>query len=67
MRKRNGCPIPSPLLEDKGPKAVAAGELGEKKGGKARAKSLSALKRKKIAREAARARWVKKRWPRSGR
>ena len=41
----------------KNPAAVALGRLGGLKGGKARAKALSPLKRKAIARKAARARW----------
>jgi len=42
---------------DKNPHAVALGRLGGQKGGKARAKKLSARKRKQIAKKAARARW----------
>jgi hypothetical protein len=41
----------------KNPAAVALGRLGGLKGGKARAKSLSAERRREIARKAARARW----------
>ena len=41
----------------KNPAAVALGRLGGKKGGPARAKKLSAKKRKDIARRAAQARW----------
>jgi hypothetical protein len=41
----------------KNPAAVALGRLGGLKGGKARAKKLSAKKRKQIAEKAARARW----------
>jgi hypothetical protein len=37
--------------------AVALGRLGGLKGGKARAKSLNAKRRKEIAQKAARARW----------
>jgi hypothetical protein len=40
--------------------AVELGKLGGKKGGKARAKKLSAKKRKSIAKKAAAARWKKK-------
>jgi len=50
----------SPLLdphEGKNPAAVALGKLGGKKGGLARAKSLSPAKRTAIARAAAKARW----------
>lgn len=44
----------------KNPAAVALGRLGGLKGGKARAKKLSAKKRKEIAKKAAKARWSKK-------
>jgi hypothetical protein len=43
----------------KNPAAVALGRLGGLKGGKARAKKLSAKKRADIAKKAARARWSK--------
>lgn len=43
----------------KNPAAVALGKLGGLKGGPARAKKLSAAKRKKIAKLAASARWSK--------
>jgi hypothetical protein len=50
-------------LEDpdagKNPAAVALGRLGGAKGGRARAKRLSAAKRKAIAKKAAKARWSK--------
>ena len=46
--------------EGKNPAAVMLGRLGGLKGGKARAKSLSARKRKDIARKAAAARWGKR-------
>lgn len=39
--------------------AVALGRLGGLKGGKARAKKLSAKKRKEIAKRAAKIRWAK--------
>jgi len=39
--------------------AVALGRLGGKKGGKARAESLTAKKRSEIAKKAAAARWKK--------
>lgn len=45
---------------EKNPAAVALGRLGGLKGGKARAKALSAKKRKEIARKAAQTRWGKK-------
>lgn len=44
----------------KNPAAVALGRLGGKKGGPARAKKLSAKRRKDIAKKAARARWSSK-------
>jgi hypothetical protein len=44
---------------EKNPAAVALGRLGGLKGGKARAESLSAKKRKEIARKAAQTRWAK--------
>ena len=48
-------------LEDTGknPHAVALGRLGGLKGGTARAKALSANKRREIAKKAAEARWKK--------
>ncbi len=48
---------PIPLDDGKNPAAVALGRLGGLKGGKARAKKLSAKKRKEIAKLAAKARW----------
>lgn len=51
-------------LEDpdagKNPHAVALGKMGGHKGGKARAKKLSARRRKQIAKSAASARWNEK-------
>lgn len=44
----------------KDPNAVALGRKGGKIGGKVRAKRLSALKRKEIAKKAAKKRWGKK-------
>lgn len=44
---------------EKNPAAVALGRLGGLKGGKARAKKLSAKQRKQSAKNAARARWAK--------
>lgn len=43
----------------KNPAAVALGRLGGLKGGKARAKALSAKKRSEIAKKAAAKRWEK--------
>jgi hypothetical protein len=52
---------------EKNPAAVALGRLGGKKGGVARAKALTAKRRREIASKAAAARWVahpkKKRTP----
>lgn len=48
-----------PDLEGKNPAAVALGKLGGLKGGKARAKALSAKKRSEIAKKAAAKRWNK--------
>jgi hypothetical protein len=45
--------------EGKNPAAVALGKLGGLKGGKARAKKLTAKKRKEIATKAAKKRWSK--------
>lgn len=47
-------------VKGKNPAAVALGRLGGLKGGKARAKKLSAAKRKAIAKKAAKKRWEKK-------
>ncbi len=49
-------PLPK-TPEGKNAAAVALGRLGGKKGGPARAKSLSAKKRSAIAKKAAKARW----------
>jgi hypothetical protein len=45
--------------KEKNPAAVALGRLGGLKGGRARARKLTAKKRKEIARKAAKARWGK--------
>lgn len=45
--------------KEKNPAAVALGKLGASKGGKARAKLLSAERRSEIARNAVLARWNK--------
>lgn len=45
--------------DTRNPAAVALGRLGGMKGGKARAKSLTAKQRSKIAKDAAKARWKK--------
>ncbi len=46
-------------VKEKNPAAVALGRLGGLTGGKARAESLSAKKRKEIAQKAAQKRWLK--------
>lgn len=46
--------------DGKDPAAVSLGRRGGLKGGKARAKSLSAKKRQEIARKAAKSRWKKR-------
>jgi len=49
-----------PAPDGKNPAAVALGRLGGVKGGKARAKSLTAKQRSEIAKKAAQKRWGKK-------
>jgi hypothetical protein len=51
--------VASDAKESKNPAAVALGRLGGLKGGKARARNLTASKRKAIAKKAAKARWSK--------
>jgi hypothetical protein len=53
----DGSPLPEPEPDKRNPHAVALGSMGGRKGGKARAKKLSAAKRKAIAKRAARSRW----------
>jgi len=48
---------PSAPIREKNSAAVALGRLGASKGGQARAKSLSAKRRKEIAAAAANTRW----------
>lgn len=48
-----------PDTSGKNPAAVALGRLGGLKGGKARAKALTAKKRSEIAKKAAAKRWLK--------
>ena len=54
--KMDGSPLP---VDTRNQAALALSKLGASKGGKARAESLSATKRKAIARKAAKARWIK--------
>ncbi len=51
--------IANKTTEEKNPAAVALGRLGGLVGGHARAKKLSAKRKKEIAKRAARARWSK--------
>jgi len=55
----DGSPLPDPN-QGKNPAAVALGKLGGAKGGAARAKALTAKRRKEIAEKAAEARWSKR-------
>lgn len=48
------------ISDGKNPAAVALGRLGGKKGGKARADSLTPERRAEIAKKAAQSRWAKK-------
>jgi len=60
----NGPPIlppgSPPANDTRNPHAVAMSKLGASKGGKARAKALSAAKRRAIAKKAAAKRWRKR-------
>ena len=49
--------VPPEPEDTRNPAAVALSKLGASKGGKARARKLSAAKRKVIASKAAKARW----------
>jgi hypothetical protein len=55
-----GSPLASAPPPDKNPAAVALGKLGGLKGGKARAKKLSAKKLSEIGKRGAAARWKNK-------
>ncbi len=57
--KLDGTPLDDPNA-GKNPHAIARGKLGGVKGGKARAKSLTAEQRVAIARQAAKKRWPSK-------
>jgi hypothetical protein len=56
--RMDGAPLETPL-DTRNPHAVALGSMGGNRGGKARAKKLSAKRRKEIAQIAASARWDK--------
>ena len=53
----DGSPLPVPPKDKRNPHAVALGSMGGKKGGKARAKSLSPARRSAIAKKASVSRW----------
>ena len=53
----DGSALPEPEPDTRNPHAVALGSMGGRKGGKARAKALSARKRSQIAKRAAQKRW----------
>lgn len=53
----DGSPLPETPADERNPHAVALGSMGGKKGGKARARKLTAARRKSIAKKAAKARW----------
>ena len=55
--RMDGAPLEKSPEDTRNPAAVALSKLGASKGGKARAKSLSAAERKAIAKKAAKARW----------
>ena len=57
----DGSPVPPEPPDTRNPAAVTLAKLGAAKGGKARAKSLSAKARREIAAKAAKARWASKR------
>jgi hypothetical protein len=52
----DGSPLEIPV-DNRNPHAVALGKTGGKKGGKARAESLSPTRRRAIAKKASKARW----------
>jgi hypothetical protein len=54
--RMDGSPLEQPV-DNRNPHAVALGTIGGKKGGRARAKKLSAEQRSAIARKAAANRW----------
>lgn len=54
-------PVEKASAPEKNPHAAALGRLGGKKGGPARATSLSASRRSEIARKAAETRWARRR------
>jgi hypothetical protein len=54
----DGKPLEAPPPDTRNPHAVALGSMGGKKGGKARAKSLSSRQRSQIAKRAAKQPWT---------
>lgn len=57
--KWDGTPLERPPEREKNQAAVALSKLGASKGGQARAASLTAKQRSRIAKRAAKARWSK--------
>jgi hypothetical protein len=57
----DGTPLPPEPPDTRNPAAVALSKLGASKGGRVRARRLSAARRGEIARKAARARWERSR------
>lgn len=55
--------LPPAERTEKNPEAVTRGRKGGKKGGKARAESMSADQRKRVAESGAKARWGEKKKP----
>jgi hypothetical protein len=53
----DGTPLPEPEPDTRNLAAVALSKLGASKGGRARAKNLSKVRRLEIAKKAAKARW----------
>jgi len=62
----DGTAFDTPEQDKRNPRAVAIGREGGKKGGPARAKKLSPEERKRIAQDAARARWATRKLRRTG-
>jgi len=56
----DGTPLDPPPEDRRNPHAVALGQMGGTKGGKARAKKLSPARRQAIAKKAAKSRWHKR-------
>lgn len=59
LKRQEAAKAAASAAAGKNPAAIALGHLGGLKGGKARAKSLTATERSEIARKGAQARWAK--------